>query len=105
MLQDFIVYGISWMAVGAVILWCVKRWLKPPSEVTLVANAVWAVIGYFVSQNLPALEELWPAMPVFLPQILMAVLIFGGVLGYQPGEIAGRFMRWVAQRLPSRKKL
>lgn len=87
--NSFVVYGVAWMLVGMAILFVINYFRSFPldEKIERVFQAVWAVFGYFLIGNLGSLEGLWPGMPVVLPQILLAILLFGGMLGYKPGAM------------------
>jgi len=86
--NSFIVYGIPWVLVGIVILGLLKKYTSLSDEGSVLVSAVWAVIGYFILQNLPAIESVLPWLPQYLPQVLTAILIFGAQLGLIPGTTA-----------------
>ena len=88
--SNFMVYGTPWMVLGAVLLWLIAKYFQVPGEVKLFFTALWAVAGFLLVSNLQAIEMLWPAMPDVLPQVFTAILIFGDMLGFQPGETAGK---------------
>lgn len=97
--NSFVVYGVAWMLVGVAVLYIVNFFLTFPldEKVERVFQAFWAVVGYFLIGNLEPLEGLWPGMPIVLPQILLAILLFGGMLGFKPGTmvrfVVGLFRR------------
>lgn len=97
--NSFVVYGVAWMLVGMAILFIIDYFRNFPldEKVERVIQAIWAVLGYFLIGNLESLESLWPGMPIVLPQILLAILLFGGMLGFQPGAmfrfVVGLFRR------------
>jgi hypothetical protein len=91
--NDFVVYGTSWVLVAAVVLGAVQYWLKPGEDALKAVTAGLVIAGYLLVTNLPSLEQLWPAMPVVVPQILQCVLLFGAVMGFLPGNLAGRVLR------------
>lgn len=87
---EVMIYGVSWVAVMAVLLALLRQYAGVSAEWEKVIAAVGAVVGYLVVTNLAQLESLWPAMPVVVPQVLTAVLIFGATLGLIPGEVTAR---------------
>lgn len=83
---DFVIYGVSWTTVMAVAIALLRRYTSITPEVEKIIAAVGAVVGFLLITNLAQLELLWPAMPVIIPQVLTAILIFGATLGLVPGE-------------------
>ena len=97
-MSDPIVYGISLAVVGAMLIaivryfWAVdEKWLK-------VGAAGWASASYLLVTNLALLEGLVPSLPVWLPQVLTVVLVFGASLGLAPGDTAKRFWYFVKRQ-------
>ena len=97
---SFVVYGVPWMIVGMALLFTINFFLKTKISETVerVFQAGWAVIGYFLVNNLEPIEQLWPSMPIILPQILTAILLFGGMLGFRPGGVFRRVRAWFVRR-------
>jgi hypothetical protein len=91
--DEFVVYGTPWVLVVAVVLGAVQYWLKPSEDALKALTAGLVIAGYLLVTNLPSLERLWPAMPVVVPQLLECVLLFGAVMGFLPGNLAGRILR------------
>lgn len=91
--DEFVVYGTPWVLVIAVVLGAVRHWVRPGDEVIQLLAAGLAVIGYLLVTNLPALEQLWPLMPVVVPQILQCILLAGAVMGFVPGQTASKVVR------------
>ena len=86
------VYGVPWMLAGLAFIFVVKYVVGLLKRELLVEferlfQAGWAVGGYFLINNLESIETLWPSMPVLLPQVLIAVGLFAGMLGFKPGEM------------------
>jgi len=102
---SFMVYGVPWMIVGAVILWLIAKYFQVPSEGKLFFTALWAVLGFVFTGNLQAIEMVWPAMPDVLPQIFTAILIFGAIMGFQPGPTADRVVKAFQKRVQGRSGL
>ncbi len=90
---DFVVYGVPWVLVGAVIIGLLKRYSGLSDEGSALISAGWAALGYLLIQNLPDLETALPWLPTYAPQVLWAILIFGAQLGLIPGTTAGRIYR------------
>jgi hypothetical protein len=84
------VYGISWALVGSAIVGLLLYFGVINENTAVLITAGWATAGYVLVQNLPALEEIAPWLPVALPQILMAILIFAAQLGIIQVARAGR---------------
>ena len=97
---SFVVYGAPWMMVGAVIIWVLTKYFQIPHGVKQLITALWAVAGYIFIGNLQAIESWWPAVPDVLPQVFMAVLIFGSMMGFQPGETAGKVSAFLKRNAP-----
>jgi hypothetical protein len=89
--SNFVVYGVPWMLVGAVIVGLLSRYVGLGEDKALIVTAGWTVVGYLLIQNLPALEAVAPWLPVYLPQLLMAIVLFGFQLGII--QVAGRAKR------------
>lgn len=97
-LGSIVVYGVPWMVVGAAAVFVISKYLDISVEAERLFTAGWSVLGYFITQNVSSVEEWWPSMPNVLPQILIAVLIFGSVLGFQPGDIVAKFNATISRR-------
>ena len=95
--SSFMIYGIPWMVLGALLLFLVAKYFRVSSEVKLFFTALWAVVGFLLVSNIQAIETLWPAMPTILPQVFTAILIFGAMLGFQPGETATKMTKILRQ--------
>jgi len=97
-MSDPIVYGISLAVVGAMLI-AIVRYFWPVDEKWLkVGAAGWAVLAYLLVTNLSLLEGLVPSLPVWLPQVLTVVLVFGASLGLAPGETTKRFWYFVKRQ-------
>lgn len=77
----FIVYGVSWALVGAVVMGLLMRYAGLTEAKAAIVTAAWTTFGYLLIQNLPALERLAPWIPTYLPQVLTAIILFGAQLG------------------------
>lgn len=85
-MNGLLIYGVPFAMVGAVILFVIARYVKVSSEGGLVFTAAWTTAGFLLSTYLKPLEQLWPGMPTHLPVIMNAILLFGAMMGFMPGE-------------------
>ncbi len=98
---DYVIFGVSWIAVGAVLVALVRKYAPQLSEdLVKVGAALWVVLGFFIDKLyvggawvIPTTPEAWIALG------LQAVLVFGAVLGLAPGETFGRVWLAVKRRL------
>lgn len=88
--DNFIVYGISLVAVSAVVIGLVRRYAGASEGAIKVLAATLTVLGYVLVTNLTLLEGFFPTLPTWLPQVLTGILIFGAALGLAPGETFSR---------------
>jgi hypothetical protein len=77
----FMVYGVSWALVGSAIVGLLLYFGSIGDEGAVLFTAAWSTVGYVLIQNLPDLETLLPWLPVYLPQVLTAILVFAAQLG------------------------
>lgn len=97
---DYILFGVSWIAVGSVLVALVRKYAPRVSEdLVKVGAAFWVVIGFFIDKLyvgdawvIPTAPEAWIALS------LRAVIIFGAVLGLAPGNTFGRGWRVLTRR-------
>ena len=97
-LSSLTMYGVPWMAVGASLKWAFKKYFRVDAGIQLFCTAGWAVAGYIFVTYLPTIESFWPDLPNILPVILTAILIFGSVLGFQPGETMAKASAYMTTR-------
>ena len=97
---DYFIFGVSWIAVGSVLIAILRRvalslaedWIK-------VIAALWVVTGFFLNAlfingqwAIPSAPETWISLG------LQAILVFGAVLGLAPGDTFGRGWRALTRR-------
>ena len=96
---DFTIFGVSWLAVGAILVALVRKYLVVSEDGIKLGTAGWVVLGFFINSLyvngawvLPAAPEGWISL------VLQAVIVFGAVLGLAPGTTAGRVYRGLLHR-------
>lgn len=97
---DYIIFGVSWVVVGSVLVALVRKYAPAVSEdMVKVGAAVWVVLGFFINALyidgawiIPTAPETWIAL------VLQAVIVFGSVLGLAPGDTFSRGWRVLARR-------
>lgn len=93
--ENIIIYGVPWIALVSVIVGIAKYFGAQPSpKVEAIIKAASLVVGYFLVMWLPEIEQIAPAISVWLPQVMAAILLFGAMLGITPVvDMAARRMR------------
>lgn len=102
---DWQVFGVSWVAVGAVLLALLRRYVMVSEEGVKLSAAFYVVAGYFVNALwvseqwvLPTMAEQWVGL------VLQAILIFGAVLGLTPGDTAGKVYRATIGKIGKKRR-
>jgi len=97
-MSDPIVYGISLAVIGAMLVAIVRYFWQVDEKWLKVGAAVWASASYLLVTNLALLEGLVSSLPIWLPQVLTVILVFGASLGLAPGETTKRFWNFVKRQ-------
>lgn len=92
---DYTIFGVSWLAVGAILVALVRKYAPAITEEAVKLGAAgWVVLGFFINSLYVNGAWVFPAAPEgWASLVLQAVIVFGAVLGLAPGTTVGRAFR------------
>jgi hypothetical protein len=100
-LASLSVYGVPLAFVIALVIEFLRSRVMLSEAVLNYIRAGLVTAAYLLTINLPAVEELIPSLPVWLPQVLAAIAIFLTVSGVQLVGNTRRFVSWVKTTIAS----